>query len=767
MTVVSGTDDLSVDAGVLPITIGDYVWVDGNGNGVQDSGELPLEGVVVNLRDAATDALVATATSAADGSYSLATAPGNYVVEFVAPAGYEYTESNVGADDGSDSDASQLNGRTGTITVADSSDSTIIVDAGFYQLATISDFVWIDADGDGLQGGTEVGLDGVTVTLNGVDGAGNVVSLSDTTAGGGLYGFDVPPGTYTVTFDLSTAAGSYVLTVPNAGDDALDSDAGSVGDPSGSAPALTVVSGDVNNTVDAGAYEGVTIAGSVFEDAFAEGTQDAADVPLQGIGVTLLDGLGNVVANTTTDIDGDYTFVVPPGDYQVVIDTTGYLVSPQDAAADSIDSDIDLAGATSIFTAASGASFDFDGLLYRQATISDLVFVDLDADGIHDVAEPGLAGVTVSLFADADQDGNPDGPALDSTITDANGLYGFTTDPGHYVLTVDGSGFTFTTPNVGANDTLDSDVDASGTTGTVTVVSGEVDDSVDAGVLPALLSDFVWNDLNADGIQNVGEPGIQNVTVNLWADTTGNGTPDTVIATDLTDVNGIYQLAAGPGTYLIEFDYSTAVGSWVSSPADQGADDALDSDADPVTGETAVFVLVDGSSDDTLDAGAYLGATVSDFVWDDLDGDGVQDGGEPGLAGVIVNLVSDPGIDGLFGTPDDVVVTTDTTDVNGQYALTATPGELHGRVPGAKRHGLHDRRPGQRSVGLGRPRNRRSDGGHRGNHPEFWRSRRHRRCGSVYTDRPFRPRLVRHRRRWRHRRRRAWPSQCHRDAVRQ
>ncbi|MDH5422953.1 MAG: carboxypeptidase regulatory-like domain-containing protein, partial [Acidimicrobiia bacterium] len=543
VTVVSGTDDLSVDAGVLPATIGDYVWVDANGNGLQDSGELPLAGVTVNLRDSATDVVVATATSAGDGSYSLAAAPGSYVVEFVAPGGYAYTESNVGADDGSDSDATQISGRTGTISIADSSDSTVMVDAGFYEQATISDFVWIDADGDGLQGGTEAGLDGVTVTLTGLDGAGNVISLSDTTAGGGLYGFAVPPGTYTVTFDLSTATGSYVLTTPDAGDDSLDSDAGAAGDSSGSAPALTVTSGEIHSSVDAGAYEGVTIAGSVFEDAFAEGTQDPADVALQGVGVSLLDGLGNTVTSTTTDIKGDYTFTVPPGDYQIVVDVTGYFVSPQDAAADGIDSDIDVTGATAIFSAASGLSFDFDGLLFARATISDLVFVDLDADGIHDVAEPGLAGVTVSLFADVDQDGNPDGPALTSTVTDADGLYGFIIDPGSYVVVVDGSGFTFTTANVGGNDALDSDVDSAGTTGTVTVVSSQVDDSVDAGVLPALLSDFVWDDLNADGIQDGGEPGIENVTVNLWADTSGNGTPDTVIATDLTDVNGIYELA--------------------------------------------------------------------------------------------------------------------------------------------------------------------------------------------------------------------------------
>jgi hypothetical protein len=52
---------------------------------------------------------------------------------------------------------------------------------------------------------------------------------------------------------------------------------------------------------------------------------------------------------------------------------------------------------------------------------------------------------------------------------------------------------------------------------------------------PASLGDFVWDDLNADGIQDLGEPGIEGVTVTVNLLTNG-----TIVASTTTDVNGAY-----------------------------------------------------------------------------------------------------------------------------------------------------------------------------------------------------------------------------------
>lgn len=59
-------------------------------------------------------------------------------------------------------------------------------------------------------------------------------------------------------------------------------------------------------------------------------------------------------------------------------------------------------------------------------------------------------------------------------------------------------------------------------------------------------------------------------------------------------------------------------------------------------------------------------ATIGDFVWEDLNANGIQDPGEPGIQGVTVNLVG-PGCDGVCNTQDDAVVDTVVTDEEGYY----------------------------------------------------------------------------------------------------
>ncbi len=63
--------------------------------------------------------------------------------------------------------------------------------------------------------------------------------------------------------------------------------------------------------------------------------------------------------------------------------------------------------------------------------------------------------------------------------------------------------------------------------------------------------------------------------------------------------------------------------------------------------------------------------TIGDYVWCDQNDDGVQDGNEPGIAGVEVTL-NCAGDDGALGTADDLTRTT-TTDANGGYLFSDVP----------------------------------------------------------------------------------------------
>jgi hypothetical protein len=111
------------------------------------------------------------------------------------------------------------------------------------------------------------------------------------------------------------------------------------------------------------------------------------------------------------------------------------------------------------------------------------------------------------------------------------------------------------------------------------------------------LGDFVWDDQNQDGIQDAGELGIADVTVNLYA------CNDTLLATTTTDASGYYLFDnLVPGDYKVEFILPSG---YVFSPQYQGGDPALDSNADTTTGFSECVTLT-CEDDLTIDAGMYV-----------------------------------------------------------------------------------------------------------------------------------------------------------------
>jgi len=78
-----------------------------------------------------------------------------------------------------------------------------------------------------------------------------------------------------------------------------------------------------------------------------------------------------------------------------------------------------------------------------------------------------------------------------------------------------------------------------------------------------------------------------------------------------------------------------------------------------------IFQVVSGSNITGVDFGYYeMGASIGNFVWDDTDGDGIQDTGEAGLENVEVTLEIDYNND---ATADVILVTL--TDNTGFYSF--------------------------------------------------------------------------------------------------
>ncbi|NBB18706.1 DUF11 domain-containing protein, partial [Runella sp. CRIBMP] len=161
------------------------------------------------------------------------------------------------------------------------------------------------------------------------------------------------------------------------------------------------------------------------------------------------------------------------------------------------------------------------------------------------------------------------------------------------------------------------------------------------------IGDFVWKDVNDNGIQDSGEPGVNQVLVRLFQkDDLG-----VFVQTDSTLTAGAGSNAGKylfsnlyPGEYKVQFVSTTLpTGCLLSSKQDVGSD-SLDSDAHPTTGFSQVVTInpeMGGLLKDnpTIDAGLYspLGS-IGDFVWKDTDNDGIQDAGEAGINNVLVRL---------------------------------------------------------------------------------------------------------------------------------
>jgi Cna protein B-type domain. len=499
------------------------------------------------------------------------------------------------------------------------------------------------------------GIDGVTVTLYRADGT---AVGSVTTTGGGSYSFSgLLPGEYYLEF--SNLPAGYVFTFADTGSDASDSDANRT---TGRTATFTLVSGQIDNTWDAGLYRPASVGNQVWLDTDGDGVQDSGELGVRGVTVQLsgTTGAGVTVSRSAiTDDNGFYRFDdLAPGTYTVtVVAPAGFLITAADQGSnDAIDSDADpTTGAMSATVLESGeVDLTWDAGLYRPASIGDRVWRDTNGNGVQDAGEPGVANVEVRLSGTTGA-----GVAVSrTTTTNGSGLYRFDNlAPGIYTITVIApAGDGFTVADQGGDDAQDSDADSGGVMPSTTLVSGEEDLSWDAGLFGvASIGNYVWEDTNGNGVQDVGEPGVEGVEVRL-SGTTGAGVA--VSLTTTTDSNGFYRFDdLAPGTYTVTVVPPTG---YVLTAANQGSDDTVDSDADPNTGVMTATVLESGEVDLTWDAGLYRFASIGDLVWEDRNGNGVQETGEPEVAGVEVRL------SGTTGAGATVNLTA-TTTITGFY----------------------------------------------------------------------------------------------------
>ena len=573
-------------------TIGDFVWHDLNHNGVQDPGEPGLNGVKLTLSQGGTE-LASTVTGnhpvgGAAGYYQFGNVcEGTYEIDVVEatvplPAGFTPTTANVGPDD---TDSDSVGGAAVTVVAPSGAFSNQTIDFGFETACTgtIGNFVWHDLNQNGIQEAGEPGIPNVKLTLT-PGGA------TTTTDGSGLYQFGgLCAGTYQVDVDLTTLPPGMVASPTLQGaDTGLDSNPN---------PTVTTLVGDnaSDQTLDFGYYTPCTaaIGNFVWLDQDRDGVQDPGEPGIQGVKVVLQDGLGNEITHTFTDVNGFYLFEgLCAGNYKVVVPSSppGLSPSPEGATTPDLDSNpnpspVNLPNGTTDLT------HDFGFMPPCDGTIGNFVWYDLNANGVQDAGEPGIANVSLELRLQIDNS------LIAVTTTNGAGLYQF---PGlcggaYKVVVIPPAGYTASPTNVG-NPAFDSNSNPALVTLPDDFAS---DQTIDFGFYQlAALGDFVWHDLDTDGQQDAGEPGIPGVGVTLL--TCGGA----IVANTSTDASGLYLFDnLTPGCYKVQF--ATPAG-FVASPANVGAD-ATDSDS--VGGTTGNYVLDAGETDLTVDAGFFTSST--------------------------------------------------------------------------------------------------------------------------------------------------------------
>jgi large repetitive protein len=652
----SPKDDFATYSDVTPDTvsieldlasIGDRVWYDRNGDGVQDAGEPGIAGVKVDVTYLGADGTPNTAddekhvaTTDVNGNWTVDHLPGGkYLVALEAntlPAG---TKASYDLDGGT---AAPNRAWQGTL-----AENAVKTDVDFGETGTgsIGDRVWFDENRNGAQDAGEGGISGATVTVvwagpDGTFGTPDDLTWTRTTSATGAYSVTgLRPGAYTVT----------VSGIPSGAQFVSDPDGGAAD----GTETITLNAGQNRTADDFGLAGTGSIGDTVWLDRDGDGVQQPATEPgIAGATVTLrwagADGAFNTADDTalttTTGTDGKYGYAnLLPGAYRVAV-TNGV-----GAAANTHDRDGNKDSSTDVTLADGQAVADADFGYHASTALGGTVWWDRSGDGVQDAGEPGLRGVTVTATA---TDGSQ---VARSTTTDTDGHWSITNLlPGTYTVTVSGV-------PAGFAPTWDTDGVATPNTTTATISSSGITPDQDFGYRGAgAIGHAVWLDRNADGVRQSDDPGIPGATVTLtWTDPTGHD----VVLTTTTAADGSYGFDHLPdGAFRIAVSHLPA-GLTPSADPDPGAPDGR-----------STVTLTNGSQELTQDFGYAGSGSVGDTVWLDGDADGKVGTGEAGIPDVGIALVW-AGADGALGTADDVTWTA-TTDAHGRYGFAHLPAGL-------------------------------------------------------------------------------------------
>ncbi len=696
VSVVGGSNNQTGDFGyyVNLASIGNIVYRDDNNDGLRNPATepgIPLVPVTLTITYPNNDTVTLTTLTdgagfysfeklLADDSYQKAGDPGNgtepsYSITVGAVATgftstYDGTPDASGFASGTNDNSDNTNGE---IAYPVKGAAELTNDFGFVPGATIGNRIWLDLDNDGVQDANEDGIANRIVQLTPpatIDigaGAGNpITTVTDTN---GNYIFTELP-----------LANGYVVTVTNP-----PASLNQTFDEDGTATAHTTVvnliqANEEHLTADFGySPSSGSIGDYIWSDANGDGQQDPNEIGLANVDVYLCNVNANpcdastpavnVIAMTTTDATGHYLFTgVNLADVYVIgIDATtlpaGYVQTGDPDGVGAPDNQTTVPALNTNNGINLDADFGYQPPAADHSAIGDTIYQDLDGNGAQGAGEFGIPGVTVQLFVDTTADGTPDTP-IASEVTDSNGNYLFPSLPNGVAYSV----VVTDTSNILNNYVQTGDPDAAlDSQSTIpNLIMNRLDQ--DFGYRPlrkgnGIIGDRIIHDVNANGLQDAGDQGLEGVTVRIF-DSNGN-----LVNAIITDENGQYLFTGldPSGTYTVIVDTSTLPNGGA------GWNNNIDPDGTNDSQTVVNLSLVPSAIDLDQDFG-FIGAqsnTIEGTVWSDNDGNGLLTdgtGADPdetsnGLENVTIELKDSNG---------NIVATT-TTDANGDYSFTGLP----------------------------------------------------------------------------------------------
>ena len=307
-------------------TVSGTVYYDKDRSESLNNSEPGFNGITVNLLDK-DGKVITTTTTDKDGKYSFTKLPaGKYTVKVVKDGDLTDLEQTEDPDATKDS-------TSGVVQVNHDNPSVENVNFGYVANNTIKGTVYRDDNRDKTINGDEPGLERVSVQL--LDEDGKVLQTLDTDADGNYAFQHLPDGKYTVKVVRSSSIKDY--------DQTEDPDA-TIDDTS--AVYTMGPENSLQEKVNFGYVPDYSIAGRVYRDSDKSGSYTDGEETFSGVTVDLLDKDGNVVATTTTDKDGNYSFEkLPAGTYRVKVHPDGDLAGldqteDPDGIADSMSGEI-------------------------------------------------------------------------------------------------------------------------------------------------------------------------------------------------------------------------------------------------------------------------------------------------------------------------------------------------------------------------------------------------------------------------------------------